>query len=104
MPELAKGAALTLTRLSHAIVMTRFGDGYQGWEQCSPYDAIMVTAAPNHVPPALIAQVRAGGRLVVPVGNLVQDLILVGKANDGTTTSRRIVPVSFRAPREEKPN
>jgi protein-L-isoaspartate(D-aspartate) O-methyltransferase len=71
------------------------GDGYQGWEEDAPYDAIIVTAAPNHVPPALITQLKPGGRLVIPVGEMFQELMVVMKAADGTTTSTRIVPVRF---------
>ena len=93
--ELGKSAALTLSRLGYASVTTRIGDGYQGWEEHAPYDAIVVTAAPNHVPPALIAQLKPGGRLVIPLGELIQELMVVVKAADGTTTSRRVVPVRF---------
>jgi protein-L-isoaspartate(D-aspartate) O-methyltransferase len=93
--QLGESAAETLARLGHANVKTRIGDGYQGWEEHAPYDAILVTAAPNHVPPALIAQLKPGGRLVIPVGELFQDLMLVVKAEDGTTTTTRIIPVRF---------
>ena len=95
VPELAKSAALTLARLGYANVTTRIGDGYGGWEEHAPYDGIMVTAAPNHVPPALVAQLKPGGRLVIPVGDMFQDLMVVAKAADGTTTSTRIIPVRF---------
>ena len=70
-------------------------DGYQGWEEHAPYDGIMVTAAPDHVPQALIAQLKPGGRLVIPVGGLFQDLMVIAKAADGTTTSTSIIPVRF---------
>jgi protein-L-isoaspartate(D-aspartate) O-methyltransferase len=93
--ELGKSAALSLSRLGYASITTRIGDGYQGWEEHAPYDAIIVTAAPNHVPPALIAQLKPGGRLVIPVGELFQELMVIVKAADGTTTSRRVVPVRF---------
>jgi protein-L-isoaspartate(D-aspartate) O-methyltransferase len=93
--ELGKSAALTLSRLGYANVTTRIGDGYQGWEEHAPYDAIIVTAAPNHIPLALIAQLKPGGRLVIPVGEMFQELMVVVKAADGTTTSTRIVPVRF---------
>jgi protein-L-isoaspartate(D-aspartate) O-methyltransferase len=95
VPELGTSAALTLARLGYANVTTRIGDGYQGWGDHAPYDAIIVTAAPNHVPPALIAQLKAGGRLVIPVGEMFQELMVVVKAADGTTSSSRIVPVRF---------
>ena len=93
--QLGKSAALTLSRLGHANVTTRIGDGYQGWEEHAPYDGIMVTAAPNHIPPALVTQLKPGGRLVIPVGEMFQDLMVIVKAADGTTTSRRVVPVRF---------
>ena len=93
--QLGESAAETLARLGYANVKTRIGDGYQGWGQHAPYDAIMVTAAPNHVPPALVAQLKPGGRMVIPVGELFQDLMLVVKAEDGTTTTTRVIPVRF---------
>jgi protein-L-isoaspartate(D-aspartate) O-methyltransferase len=95
VPELGKSAALTLARLGHANVTTRIGDGYEGWAKHAPYDGILVTAAPNHVPPALVAQLKPGGRLVIPVGDMFQELMVVVKAADGTTTSTRIIPVRF---------
>jgi protein-L-isoaspartate(D-aspartate) O-methyltransferase len=55
----------------------------------------MVTAAPDHVPPALLAQLKAGGRLVIPVGKAFQELVVIEKAADGTATSRRVIPVRF---------
>jgi protein-L-isoaspartate(D-aspartate) O-methyltransferase len=95
VPELGRSAAETLARLGYRNVVTRIGDGYQGWPEHAPYDAIIVTAAPNHVPPALVAQLTPGGRLVIPVGELIQNLMVVAKAADGTTTSTRIIPVRF---------
>jgi protein-L-isoaspartate(D-aspartate) O-methyltransferase len=93
--ELANSAQATLLRLGYANVRTRIGDGYRGWEEHAPYDGIVVTAAPDHVPPALIAQLKTGGRMVIPVGETFQELLLVVKAADGTTTSTRVVPVRF---------
>ena len=92
---LGKSAAETLARLRYANVATRIGDGYQGWPEHAPYDGIMVTAAPDHVPPALVAQLKPGGRLVIPVGAMFQDLMVIAKTADGTATSRRIIPVRF---------
>jgi protein-L-isoaspartate(D-aspartate) O-methyltransferase len=103
--ELGKAAALTLSRLGYANVTTRIGDGYQGWQEHAPYDAIIVTAAPDHVPPPLIAQLKPGGRLVIPVGETFQELMILAKAADGTTTNTRVVPVQFvPLTRGEKPN
>lgn len=93
--ELGESAAAALKRLGYANVVTRIGDGYQGWPEHAPFDGIMVTAAPDHIPPALIEQLKPGGRLVIPVGDLVQDLMVVEKKPDGTTTSTAVVPVRF---------
>jgi protein-L-isoaspartate(D-aspartate) O-methyltransferase len=93
--ELGASAAATLARLGFRNVKTRIGDGYQGWAAHAPYDAIVVTAAPSHVPAPLIEQLKPGGRLVIPVGESSQDLMLVEKAADGTTTTSRIIPVRF---------
>jgi protein-L-isoaspartate(D-aspartate) O-methyltransferase len=73
------------------------GDGYQGWPECGPFDAIIVTAALDHVPPPLIAQLKVGGRLVMPVGSLGfgQQLSVVEKLADGKTQTRLMGLVSF---------
>ena len=92
---LGKQAAATLKRLGYANVHTRIGDGYQGWAEHAPYDSIIVTAAPDHVPPALVAQLKPGGRLVIPVGKLAQELMVITKNEDGTMTTKEIVPVQF---------
>ena len=65
MPSAARGAAATLARLGYTNVQTRIGDGYQGWPEAAPFDAIIVTAAPDHIPQALIDQLKPGGRIVV---------------------------------------
>ncbi|MBO0766434.1 MAG: protein-L-isoaspartate(D-aspartate) O-methyltransferase [Hyphomicrobiaceae bacterium] len=100
VPGLANRAALTLQRLGYANVSSRIGDGYRGWEEHAPYDKIMVTAAPEYIPQALLAQLKPGGRLVIPVGSIdpgmqVQNLMVVEKAADGTTTSTSVIPVRF---------
>ncbi len=83
------------TRLGIGNVKTRIGDGYAGWPEQAPYDAIIVTAAPEHIPAQLVEQLRPGGRLVIPVGGLDQDLRVVEKKPDGTTISTAIIPVRF---------
>ncbi|WP_139247957.1 protein-L-isoaspartate(D-aspartate) O-methyltransferase [Hyphomicrobium sp. CS1GBMeth3] len=92
---LGETAAAALKREGFDNVTTKIGDGYQGWPEYAPFDGIMVTAAPDHIPPELIDQLKPGGRLVIPVGDLVQDLMVVEKKRDGTTTSTAVVPVRF---------
>ena len=92
---LAETAAAAFERLGYANIHTRIGDGYRGWPEHGPYDGIMVTAAPDHVPPALIEQLKPGGRLVIPVGEIWQDLMVLTKNADGTTTTTTVVPVRF---------
>lgn len=95
IPELGETAGKALKRLGYANVRTRIGDGYQGWAEHAPFDGIIVTAAPDHVPPALVDQLKPNGRLVIPVGDIAQDLMVVTKKPDGTTTSTAVVPVRF---------
>jgi protein-L-isoaspartate(D-aspartate) O-methyltransferase len=87
--------AATLSRLGYANVHPKIGDGYKGWPEHAPFDAIIVTAAPDHVPPALVEQLKPGGHLVIPVGRLAQQLIVITKNEDGTTSRRDIAPVQF---------
>lgn len=77
-------------------VHTRLGDGYYGWQQHAPFDAIMITAAVDHIPPPLIGQLKEGGRLILPLGNpfSYQNLVLVTKQNDDTTV-KQITGVLF---------
>jgi protein-L-isoaspartate(D-aspartate) O-methyltransferase len=93
--ELGKEAAQRLTRLGYENVKGKVGDGYLGWPEHAPFDAIMVTAAPDHIPPALLDELKPNGRMVIPVGELTQDLMLVVKNPDGTGTSTTIAPVRF---------
>lgn len=94
---LGKQASQRLKSLGYDNVHTRLGDGYYGWPEAAPFDAIMVTAAASHVPPPLLRQLKAGGRMVIPLGAqfMTQYLMLVEKQGDGTITTRQIVPVSF---------
>ena len=95
VPELGNVARANLERLGYSNVTTKIGDGYQGWAEHAPFDAIIVTAAPDHVPPPLIAQLRSGGRMVIPLGGLYQELMVLAKHADGTTTTTIIAPVRF---------
>lgn len=94
---LAEQARERLQRLGYNNVETRLGDGYFGWEERAPFDAIVVTAAASHVPPPLIAQLKPGGRMVIPVGGrfAVQYLLLVEKTEAGETITRQISAVRF---------
>jgi protein-L-isoaspartate(D-aspartate) O-methyltransferase len=94
---LAQSASAVLRRLGYGNVTVRSGDGYLGWPDEAPFDVILVTAAPEEVPSALIAQLKPGGRLVVPVGRVwdVQDLQLIEKDAAGKVQTRSIIPVRF---------
>jgi protein-L-isoaspartate(D-aspartate) O-methyltransferase len=94
---LGREAAERLNRLGYRNVVTRVGDGYQGWPGEAPFDSIMVTAAPREVPQPLIDQLKPGGRLVVPVGGRAagQSLLLIEKQPDGAVTRRNVLAVRF---------
>lgn len=94
---LAEQAAKRLADLGYNRVKTRQGDGYYGWEEEAPFDAILVTAAADHIPPPLLRQLKPGGVMVIPVGSrfLVQQLVLVTKDSAGSLTTRQILPVRF---------
>ena len=94
---LGEEAAERLKSLGYGNVEVRLGDGYYGWPEAAPFDAIIVTAAASHVPPPLLKQLKPGGRMVIPLGAhfMTQYLMVVEKQADGSVTSRQIVPVSF---------
>jgi protein-L-isoaspartate(D-aspartate) O-methyltransferase len=94
---LAQEAAARLQKLGYARVRTKVGDGFYGWEDCGPFDSIIVTAAAGRIPPPLIRQLKPGGRMMIPIGAafLTQQLILVEKNRDGTVSTRQILPVRF---------
>ncbi len=93
---LGKRAATTLERLGYRNVHVRIGDGYKGWPEHAPYDAVIVTCAPDHVPLPLIEQTKEGGRIIIPVGSAggVQELYLLEKKN-GELKRRSVLPVRF---------
>lgn len=93
---LAKHAAGTLDRLGFENVQVRAGDGFKGWREEAPFDAIIVTCAPEDVPPALEDQLREGGRMIIPVGpaGAVQELVLLEK-RDGDLKRKDLLPVRF---------
>ncbi len=94
---LGRRAADRLARLGYSSVEIRVSDGYFGWAEEAPFDAIIVTAAVSHVPPPLVEQLEPGGRMVIPVGGPfeVQYLVLVDKDTDGRTSLRQTLPVAF---------
>jgi protein-L-isoaspartate(D-aspartate) O-methyltransferase len=94
---LAEEAGQRLQALGYTRVKVRLGDGYNGWPEAGPFDAIIVTAAGDHIPTPLVAQLKPGGRMIVPVGGryLVQQLVLVTKGKDGELQTRNLLPVRF---------
>lgn len=94
--ELGQQAQKRLKALGYQNVMVRVADGYNGWEEHAPYDAIIVTAAAEYIPPPLIKQLKEGGRMVIPVGSpfLVQTLMLVEKSG-GVVKTKSLLPVRF---------
>jgi protein-L-isoaspartate(D-aspartate) O-methyltransferase len=91
---LAVSADERLHRLGYKNITVRYGDGYQGWKEHAPFDGIIVTAAPDHIPQPLIDQLKVGGRMVIPVGETFQELKLIVK-KDKDITEKSIVPVRF---------
>jgi len=84
-------------QLNYKNISTRIGDGYYGWKEQAPFDAIIVTAAASHIPHPLIKQLKPGGHMMIPVGSnfLTQQLLLITKEEDGHITTRQILPVRF---------
>jgi protein-L-isoaspartate(D-aspartate) O-methyltransferase len=97
IPRLAETAAKALRDLAYDNVSVQLGDGYAGWPECGPFDAIVVTAALGQVPPPLIEQLKVGGRLAMPVGAAytTQHLTVVEKIGPGKTTTRAVGLVRF---------
>jgi protein-L-isoaspartate(D-aspartate) O-methyltransferase len=97
VPELAERAAATLARLGYDQVHVRAGDGYLGWPEAAPFDAVVVTAAHPEIPQPLIDQLAVGGRLVMPVGGMheIQQLTVLTKQPDGSLETEELLPVRF---------
>ena len=95
--ELATSAAAVLSRLGYDNITVRAGDGYAGWPEHAPFDGIIVTAAPDEIPPALLQQLARGGKLVIPVGKEhgYQELLLVEVDEAGQISKRSVLPVRF---------
>jgi protein-L-isoaspartate(D-aspartate) O-methyltransferase len=95
VPALAEKARQTLANLGVARVRVRLGDGFRGWPEEAPFDAILLTAAPPGIPPPLLAQLKPGGRMVLPMGDASQTLLVVVKHADGSYEQTPIMPVRF---------
>jgi protein-L-isoaspartate(D-aspartate) O-methyltransferase len=94
VPELAERSTRVLNELGYKNVFVREGNGYLGWPEKAPFDAIVVTAAPDEVPKALIEQLAVGGIMVIPVGTSYQEMMLITKTRKGIT-EKRTIPVRF---------
>jgi len=97
IPELGKEAANRLDKLGYDNVTVKIGDGYNGWEEHSPFDRIIVTAAPEQIPKKLVDQLKSGGLMVLPVGktSFGQDMRVVKKDRTGQVTTQETIPVRF---------
>jgi protein-L-isoaspartate(D-aspartate) O-methyltransferase len=97
IPELAKEVGDRFARLGYDRIHLKVGDGYFGWADEGPFDAILVTAAAERVPPPLIEQLKPGGRLIIPIGGefSIQNLILIEKNTDGSTVQKELLSVRF---------
>ena len=101
VPELARRSAQTLERLGYKNVKVLAGDGYRGWPTEAPFDRIIVTAAPDHIPQPLVDQLAVGGRMIIPVGDYYQQMVIITKTDRGVVQQRtidvRFVPMTGEA-------
>jgi protein-L-isoaspartate(D-aspartate) O-methyltransferase len=97
IPELAQSAQRRLKELEYKNVETRCGDGYHGWPEKAPFDGIIVTAAASYIPPALLEQLKPGGRMMIPIGlpGMHQELMLITKDQSGVIHSSSLLGVAF---------
>ncbi len=93
--SLAEKADLRLKEMQYDNVIVKYGNGYKGWIEYSPFDAIIVTAAPNKIPQPLIDQLKVGGRLVLPIGDVHQELKVITKTGNDKIIEKNIIPVRF---------
>ena len=102
VPELADRSAKILNELGYKNVFAKHGNGYLGWPEHAPFDAIIVTAAPDEIPKALVDQLAVGGKMVVPVGTTNQEMVIISRSKKGVT-EKRTMPVRF-VPMTGKPS
>jgi protein-L-isoaspartate(D-aspartate) O-methyltransferase len=102
IPELAEGAKSVLNKLGYKNVHVKTGNGYEGWPEHAPFDAIVVTAAPDKIPQALVDQLAVKGKMVIPVGTTFQEMVIITRDNSGVV-EQRTIPVRF-VPMTGKPN
>jgi protein-L-isoaspartate(D-aspartate) O-methyltransferase len=95
LEPLAANAQRTLGSLGYDNIRFKVGDGYAGWSEGAPFDGIVVTAAPEKIPQPLLDQLKVGGRLVIPVGNFFQDLLVLRKTASGSYEKKNVIPVRF---------
>jgi len=93
--SLCNEARELLHQMGYDNVQVMCGDGYQGWPEHAPFDAIIVTAAPDHIPQPLVDQLKHGGRMIIPVGEWFQELVLITKDKKGTIKKESVIPVRF---------
>jgi protein-L-isoaspartate(D-aspartate) O-methyltransferase len=102
--ELARQAKQRLRRQGCTNIETKIGNGYHGWSEHAPFDKVMVTAAPDLIPPPLLHQLKSGGKMVIPAGLPdAQQLVLVEKNGDGKVTTKEILQVRFSQLEETEP-
>lgn len=94
IPELAEGARSVLRELGYKNVQVKTGNGYEGWPEHAPFDAIVVTAAPDEVPQALVNQLALKGKMVIPVGTTFQEMVIITR-NESGVVQRRTIAVRF---------
>lgn len=94
IPELAEGARTLLRELGYKNVVVKTGNGYEGWREHAPFDAIVVTAAPDQIPQALVDQLALKGKMVIPVGTTSQEMVIITRDESGVI-ERRTIPVRF---------
>jgi protein-L-isoaspartate(D-aspartate) O-methyltransferase len=94
LEPLAKRADILLKKLGYKNIVVKCGDGYEGWQEYAPFDCIIVTCAPPHIPQPLLNQLKIGGKMVIPVGTMYQELLLITRTEQGIQ-KKSIIPVSF---------